>query len=107
MVADERTRWTDDRLDDFKEDIDRRLRMVDALPQLMAGLSAQVSALQTKVVDNHASTEKRIERNHVASEKRLDALDNDIGGVSKALWSLLAGLLIVVVGAVVAIVLVL
>jgi hypothetical protein len=70
--------------------------MVDALPQLMAGLSAQVAALQTKVVDNH-----------VASEKRLDTLDADIGGVSKALWSLLAGLLIVVVGAVLAIVVVL
>lgn len=89
----ERSRYTDDRLDDRFNDIDRRLKAVDALPALLAGVSAQLAALQVKVTDNH-----------VAQEKRMDTLDGEIGGVSRALWSLLAGLLLVTAAAVVGVV---
>ncbi len=96
MDSDRRTKYTDERLDDRFTDIDRRLRAVDSLPALIAGLSAQLAALQTQVGSVAANT-----------EKRLDQIDNEVGGVSKAVWYLLAGLLFVAVAAILGIVIVL
>lgn len=70
--------------------------MLDQLPTLMATVSTQVAALDSKITAGFA-----------AVDKRADEQDNELGSVSRALWYLLAGLLIAMVGAVIGALLVL
>ena len=91
-----RTRYTDDRLDDKFDELNRRMSAVDNVPVLLAQVSTQVATLS-----------QQIERNFASSERRMDDFEREVSDVGRAVWYLLAGLLFVAMAAVLGVVIVL
>ena len=91
-----RTRYTDDRLDDKFDELNRRMSAVDNVPVLLAQVSTQVATLS-----------QQLERNFASSERRMDDFEREVSDVGRAVWYLLAGLLFVAMAAVLGVVIVL
>lgn len=80
-----RTRWTDDRLDDRFRAIEDRVTDVAGLPVVVATVVAELAGARADI----------------------HKLGTNVSGLGRALWSLLAGLLLVSVAAILGVVILL
>lgn len=107
MATNDRTRFSDDRLDDRFKAIDSDLDSMRGLPAQVSALAAQVGALASTVGANQLMINERLDRMRADEAEHVAVLREDTRQVNRVVIGFLSSLLVAMVGCIIAVIIVL
>ena len=107
MAVDERSRYTDERLDDKFGSVDEQLRALREMPALVAALSVQLQSLAVTVNENTIGVNARLDRMRADQIEDSAILREDNRQTNRVLLGFLSALLVAMIGCILAVIIVL